>query len=247
MLGLPPDVSVHGHEVDGALRYLTWATALCFGAMTTVFIVTLLRDRSPRATARYLPGHDRWNYLFAGGVALVLFIGVDLISLARSLDHLRQGFWAFPDAAVAGPAPFRVEVTAQQWSWTFRYPGDDGMFGTADDVLTLDELRVPLGRPVLLQLRAQDVVHSFYLPHFRTKVDAIPGHVTRLWFAPAAEGTFEIACSQHCGVGHYRMRAELRVMQPDPWRSWFARAVEDTKRREGAGGRAAAWNWSERP
>jgi len=192
MYGLPPDASLHGHEVDGALRYLAWTTALSLAVMSTIFLIAIARDRASRATARYFVGHDRLNYAVAAVAALALFVGVDLVSLTGSLRHLRTGFWKFPTPEEGDIPPTRVEVTAQQWSWTFRYPGADGVFGTADDAITLDDLRVPVDRPVLLQLRAQDVVHSFYLPNFRMKVDAIPGHVTRLCIRDSREGTFEI-------------------------------------------------------
>jgi cytochrome c oxidase subunit 2 len=247
MFGLPSDASLHGHEVDSALRYLAIATGVCFVVMVGVLAFAVARHREAKRRAHYSHGQDRWNFLWAGTTAMLVFVAVDLVSLGRSLRHLREGFWAFPEES--GSQPFRVEVTAQQWSWTFRYPGADGRFETGDDILSLDELRVPVGRPVLLQLRAKDVVHSFYLPNFRTKVDAIPGHITRLWFVPREEGTFEIACSQHCGVGHYRMRGELQVMQPRGWEAWANQAAKETGARQESGvpAHADGWAWEPRP
>ena len=75
--------------------------------------------------------------------------------------------------------------------------------------MTLNELDVPVGRPIYLKLRSRDVVHSLYLPNFRTKIDAIPGMTTRLWFQATEAGRYEIACAQHCGVNHYKMRGLL--------------------------------------
>jgi len=247
MFGLPSDASLHGHEVDSALRYLVGATGICFAVMVSVLAFAVMRHRQDKRVAHYAHGQDRWNLFWAGSAALLVFVAVDLVSLERSLRHLRGGFWAFPEDPTSHP--FRVEVTAQQWSWTFRYPGSDGVFETRDDILSLDELRAPVGRAVLLQLRAKDVVHSFYLPNFRTKVDAIPGHVTRLWFVPRELGVFEIACSQHCGVGHYRMRGELTVMPTEAWDSWAAQAAKETEARlEGSAvAHADGWAWEPRP
>jgi len=122
-------------------------------------------------------------------------------------------------------------VTARQWAWTFRTAGPDGRFGTADDVVTLGELHVPVGRPVYLKLRAKDVVHSFYLPNYRTKIDAIPGSTTRLWFQAQEPARTEIGCAQHCGVSHYKMRAWLIAAPEDEYRAWLARAEVDSRLR----------------
>lgn len=126
-----------------------------------------------------------------------------------------------------------VEVTGQQFAWNVRYAGADGALGrtdtrqasqsnpigldrsdpaAADDVLLLNQLYLPQGRPVQVQIRSLDVLHSFFLPHFRVKQDAVPGMMVRTWFVPRQAGDFEIACAEHCGLGHYRMRGLLHVV-----------------------------------
>ena len=106
-------------------------------------------------------------------------MAIDVTLALRASRDLETRFWRYPEAIRSA---LRVEVTARQWAWTFRTAGPDGRFGTPDDVVTLNELHVPVGRPIYLKLRSKDVVHSLYLPNFRTKIDAIPGTTTRMWF-----------------------------------------------------------------
>jgi cytochrome c oxidase subunit 2 len=243
---LPRDVSLHGHHVDDVLQYLTVATTVCFGVLLVILLVAIVRHRGPRRVAHYTHGaapRDRLPALVAG--AVVLF-GIDAIALVRSTGALRSGFWRYPDGDAQA---VRVEVTAQQWAWTFRYPGDDGLFDTPDDVTTLNDLRVPVGRPVYLQVTSKDVVHSIYLPNFRTKIDAVPGSVTRMWFQPTTPGVFEIGCAQHCGAWHYKMRGELTVLDAEAYERWLVLAKADAALRYDAADREAhdGWVWRAAP
>ena len=224
---LPHDASLNGHRVDGVLGFLTVSTGVAFTVMALILLVAVLFHRGSGRQALYTHGtrrRDRAVALIAG--AVVLF-GIDAVAVWRSAQHLRAGFWNMPDG---DPRVFRVEVTAQQWSWTFRYPGADGQFGTGDDVTSLNELRVPVDRPISLQLTAKDVVHSMYLPNFRNKIDAIPGTVTRMWFQARETGQFEIGCAQHCGAWHYKMRGQLVVLSEDAYARWWERARDTAAR-----------------
>ena len=136
-----------------------------------------------------------------------------------------------------------VRVIAEQFAWNAHYPGPDGAFGRTDvssiasdnpvgldpasregkdDVVVINEIVVPLNRPVVLQLSAKDVIHSFGVPAMRIKQDANPGMQTTVWFTPTRAGAFDIACSQLCGLGHYRMRAVLRVLPDDEYQRWLS-------------------------
>jgi len=246
---LPRDASLHGHFVDGILGYLTVTTGLCFGVLLAILMVAVLFHRGRRRTAHYTHGdrpRDRLPALIAG--AVVLF-GIDAVALVRSTERLREGMWRYPDG---DPQATRVEVTAQQWAWTFRYPGGDGQFNTPDDIVTLNELPVPVGKPVYVQLTSKDVIHSMYLPNFRTKIDAVPGTITRMWFQPTEVGTYEIGCAQHCGAWHYKMRGELTVLSAEAFARWQARAAADAALRYDAAdteahARSDAWPWRPAP
>ncbi|HLB76401.1 MAG TPA: cytochrome c oxidase subunit II [Candidatus Dormibacteraeota bacterium] len=139
-------------------------------------------------------------------------------------------------AEVTSPPPadaMLIEVTGQQFAWNVRYPGPDGMLGrtdhllasqenpigldksdphSADDVLLLNQMVLPQDRPVRVQIRSMDVIHSFFLPNFRVKQDAVPGMTVQIWFRPQGIGDYEIACAEHCGLGHYRMRGQVHVV-----------------------------------
>src|SRR5436305_1189284 len=155
----PFDASVHGHLVDGTFRYIAVATAICFAIVVLVLLVAVIfhRDRGGRRRAQYTHGDGRAAGLLTACVAAALFFGIDAVALRRSDADLRAAFWRFPEA---DPAALRVEVTAQQWAWTFRYAGADGRFDTRDDIVTLNELHVPVATPIYLKLRSKDVAHS---------------------------------------------------------------------------------------
>ncbi len=141
-----------------------------------------------------------------------------------------------PDAAV-------VEVVGQQWNWTFRLPGDDGVLGTVDarridsvnpfglnpddpkgqdDVLVVsNELHLPLGRPVKVVLRSVDVLHDFFVPQIRAKMDLVPGMITYFWFTPEKAGTYEILCAELCGAGHSTMRGTVTVVEDKDYQPWL--------------------------
>jgi cytochrome c oxidase subunit 2 len=183
-------------------------------------------------------GNDRWELLWTCA-ATVLFLGLTLLSYSA---------WAevrFEGARAGGGDPDRltVEVTAQQFVWNMRYAGADGEFGPLDSRLIDDSIGNPVGvdrqdpagaddiiaarlavvvnREVEVILKSKDVVHNFFVPELRIKLDTVPGLTGRLRFTPEKTGRYEIACSELCGLGHYRMRAYLDVMEADQFQAWF--------------------------
>jgi cytochrome c oxidase subunit 2 len=159
------------------------------------------------------------------------------------------GLWAQIQKAPPANAML-VEVVAQQFAWNIRYPGKDGIFGrtdpklvdpaglnfigidkadpnAADDVvMPQNQLYLPVNQPVRVRIRSLDVIHSFFLPNFRVKQDAMPGMAIEIWFTPKQAGDYEIACAEHCGLGHYRMRGQLHVVQADGLNAAVAAALE---------------------
>ena len=146
---------------------------------------------------------------------------------------------------MVAPAPddaVTVMALGAQFQWDFHYPGADGEFGrfdpalydidnqigldetdpaAADDWVLTNQLVLPVDRPVRILLRAKDVQHSFFLPNFRVKQDLLPGMVTEATFTPTRAGSYEIACAELCGLGHYRMRAFLEVMEDADYQAWL--------------------------
>lgn len=122
----------------------------------------------------------------------------------------------------APPADEVIRVVAQQWAWTFVHAGPDGKLDTADDITTIDEMHVQVGKTYSFELSSLDVLHSFSVPVFRLKQDAIPGRVITGWFKPTLAGEFDVQCAEICGIGHGIMPARLYVETPEAHAAWLA-------------------------
>ncbi len=206
------------------------ALAITLVVTGLVFIVTNLLlawfgyryQDGPGARAAYWHDSPRlemtWTLVTAAILAIFLFNALNL--------------WAKVNSRPPADAVL-IEVTGQQFAWNVRYPGKDGVLGKTDhlqasqdnpiglvkddpaakdDLLLLNQLYLPKDRPVRVQVRSMDVIHSFFLPNFRVKQDAMPGMTIEIWFTPKETGDFEIACAEHCGLGHYRMRGQVHVV-----------------------------------
>ncbi|HVV85809.1 MAG TPA: cytochrome c oxidase subunit II [Kofleriaceae bacterium] len=200
-LGLPPQASSDARSID-LLHYsvigAAFVVAFLAFAIAGLFLVRY-RER-PGAAARRRPQPPRWieGGLIAGTLTAFLAWWVVGFSQYRELR-------AAPDDAL------RIHVVGKEWMWEYVYP--DG--ATADT-----DLRVPLGRPVELVLTSRDVIHSFYVPAFRLKEDAVPGRVTTMWFTATRPGTYDVLCAEYCGAGHSRMRGRVIVLPPDDYARW---------------------------
>jgi cytochrome c oxidase subunit II len=238
--GLPHDASVDGFRVDELIHFTLTAITVIFVIVGAALVWSFVRYRRDRP-ALYTHGTRRSVALVVGSVAVVL-LAVDGYLFVHTLTDMHAFFWNFPRAEAAEGA-VRIEVNAHQWSWHVRYAGADGRFATPDDVVTTDDVRVPTGVPVVVQLASTDVIHSMYLPNFRVKQDAVPGMTTRLTFQAKEPGEYEIACAQHCGANHYKMRGILTVLSPDAYRAWLAAAAEDARRGYDPDDAEAHWGW----
>ncbi|MFT4093546.1 MAG: cytochrome c oxidase subunit II [Niabella sp.] len=238
--------SNHGLKVDKMLTYTLIATGLVF------FVTQILlfwysfryREKEDRA-AYYFPHNNKLEMIWTVVPAIVLTI---LISFGLV-------YWY----QITGPAPENaatVEITGSQFKWEFRYPGKDGILGkkhytfidesndnslgliwddvaTHDDIVTGSPLHLVVDKPVKLVINAKDVIHSVGLPHFRLKMDAVPGTPTTLWFTPIKTTkqmkqetgndnfVYEIACDQMCGAGHTGMRGEIVVETQEEYDQWM--------------------------
>lgn len=233
---LPPAASAHAAAIDSMLLHVHWMVLGLFAGWSIYFIYVLVRYRSGRQPRAFREGTR-------GGVAIFIFAGV-VVSEAVLLVGSALPLWF--DRTIP-PRPdgtaVVIRVVAQQFAWNVHYPGPDGRFGEsklalvsddnpvgldrsspfgADDVVTTGELHVPLNRPVIIELSSKDVIHSFGIPAMRVKQDVIPGAGSSVWFTPTMTGQFEVACSQLCGAGHYRMRAIVTVETEQAFRAFLA-------------------------
>ena len=115
-----------------------------------------------------------------------------------------------------------MRVAAKQFEWNVTYPGPDGRLDTADDFTDRNHLNLPLDRAVRIELTSEDVIHSFFLPDFRVKQDAVPGMMIPVWFEATKAGEYDWACAELCGLGHYRMRATVTVHEAGGFERWQA-------------------------
>ena len=120
------------------------------------------------------------------------------------------------------PADSEIRVIGQQWAWTFQHPGADGALDTADDIFTIDELHVENGKTYHFKLESLDVLHSFSVPVWRLKQDAVPGRSITGWFQPTESGTFDVQCTEICGFGHGVMAAKVMVEDAGQHAEWVA-------------------------
>jgi len=121
-----------------------------------------------------------------------------------------------------------IRVIGQQWAWTFQHPGADGALDTGDDIFTIDELHVESGQTYHFKLEAVDVLHSFSVPVWRLKQDAIPGRSITGWFEPTRTGTFDVQCAEICGFGHGVMAAKVIVEDQSQHADWVAANTPQT-------------------
>ena len=236
----PLDASIDGFRNDALFNTTAVMVSVLFVIVCGILVWSIAMHRQGRHRASYERGIGRRHLVFTALITAVIFVGVDGTLLVDSYLDLDQVLWKFP-----GPDahPLEVEVWAQQWAWNVRYAGPDGKFGTPDDVVTLNQLHVPIGRAVVVHLKSKDVVHSFYLPNFRVKQDAVPGAETRLWFAARTLGSYEFGCAQHCGVSHYLMRGRLTVDSTAGFDAWMRAAAEVARKAYDEDDVDAHWGW----
>lgn len=236
----PEIASLHGGGIQRMLQYTLVVTGLFFvsGHLALAYLIARAA-RSPRVSA--LPTARR-EWLVGLVAALFMAVVAEGGILVLGLPVWADYYGAAPADALA------VEVTGRQFFWVVRYPGRDRQFGrtspslvdsdnplgldakdpaAADDVVLLNEMHLPVDRPVRISLRSIDVIHSFFVPELRVKQDAMPGMTLSIWFVPTRTGEYEIACNRICGLGHYRMRGLLRVSEQRAFQEWLTQQGPD--------------------
>jgi cytochrome c oxidase subunit 2 len=247
-LGLPVLAAAHGGQIDGLIGWIHVFMLILFVGWGGFFVYALIRFRRSRhPVANSTAVKSKASSYLEIGVAVVE--GILLFGFAIPLWAARVDRIPPENEAVV------VHVTAEQFAWNVRYAGPDGVFGRTDitlidlqanplgldrsdpaakdDVTTLNQLYLPADRAVIVKLRSKDVIHSFGVPEFRVKQDAIPGLTIPIWFIPTVttaemrtrtgdpEFQYEIACAQLCGLGHYRMRGFVTVLSPEDFQKWM--------------------------
>ncbi len=246
--GLKPPASSYGHRFDELFSLITLLIGVSFLIVLVMLLVPVFRDRAkPGKKANFDHGSSLHDKRFTAVVSIIVFIVLDASVLYVAMGDLREGYWAIPKDPAAEAKPYKVEILAQQWAWNFRASGPDGEFDTADDILSLNELTLPKGRPVVFNMTSKDVIHSLYVPDMRFKRDANPGAINEGWFEPIIAGDFAILCAELCGFAHYQMHGMIHVLEQDDFTVWeqdaaaLALAVYDEDDTEAHW----AWAWQE--
>src|SRR3954463_1671067 len=234
-LGMPPAASAHAGEIDQMMVLVHWLMLVLFVGWGAFFLYVLTKFRaSANPKASYVGAKGKLSKGLEVAVAVieaVLLVFYAIPAWAKRVQSLP----AENEAVV-------VRVVGEQFAWNVHYPGADGKFGRTDiklvsadnplgldrrdadakdDITDINQLHIPVNRPVLVHLSSKDVIHSFGLYEMRVKQDAIPGMSIPVWFIPNRVGEYEITCSQLCGLGHFRMRGFVTIQSAADYQKWY--------------------------
>jgi cytochrome c oxidase subunit 2 len=261
-LGMPALAATHGAQIDNLVGWIHIFMLILFVGWGAFFLYAIARFRKSRSpVADYKGVTSKTSTYMEIGVAVieaVLLVGFAIPLWAARVDTVPP-----ENQAVV------VNLTPEQFAWNVRYAGPDGAFGRTDiklidlqsnplgvdrsdpaakdDVTTVNQMYLPVNKPIIVNLRSKDVIHSFNVPEFRVKQDAIPGLTIPIWFIPNVttaemrertghpQFQYEIACAQLCGLGHYRMRGFVTVLSDDEFQKWMDEEQAKLKELESAG------------
>lgn len=213
------EASTFAPDIDGLVWLVLVLVGFWFVLVEGVFFWLIFRFRERAGgKAQYITGEKpeemRWI-----NVPHMIILVCDVFIIIGAIRVWSEVKLHMP------PTEETVRITAQQWAWTFQHAGPDGKLDTADDIRKVDELHVQVGRTYKFELASRDVLHSFSVPVFRLKQDAIPGRIIEGWFKPTAAGTYDVQCAEICGIGHGIMPARLFVEYPEQHAAWLANPV----------------------
>ena len=236
LLNLPPAASTHAADIDQMTAVVHWLMLILFVGWGGFFVFVLFRFRKSRNPKASYTG-AKGKFAKSTEVAVAIFEAVLLLVYAIPAWATRVADFPSESEAVV------VRVVAGQFEWQNHYPGADGRFGrrdiklvaaenpigidrsdpdAKDDIISTNQLALPVNRPALIHLTSKDVIHSFGSVEMRVKQDAVPGLEIPVWFIPSRIGEYEVSCSQLCGLGHFRMRGYMNIKSEADYRSWLA-------------------------
>lgn len=222
--------------IDNAILITFWITGIVFVAVLLFMTYCVLKFRHQEGRrAAYEPENKKLEWWLTG------ITTVGIVAMLTPGLFVWNDFINVPDDAT------EIEVIGKQWDWAFRLPGEDGVLGKTgtrfidfDNPLGIDpddangrddvmiefaDLHLPIDQPVKVLLRSIDVLHDFYVPEFRAKMDMVPGTTTFFWLTPIRTGRFDILCFELCGTGHYNMRGNVVVDSADDYQVWLSEQI----------------------
>ena len=226
---LPPDISVHGRTIDHLFYFILYLTGAAFVVTEGALFWFLWRFNSTdnRDPVKFTHGSHAlevvWTILPA---ATLLFIAI-----------YQMNAWA--ESKIDKPQmPSTLEVMARQFEWRLRYPYphpnlsdpqdvEDCKLGGKKNIFLVNDLHIPVNEEIVLDLKSADVLHSFFLPNMRVKQDAVPGMKIPVWFRATTTGTYDLACAELCGWGHYKMKGRLTVESRAQFDEWLVKKYQE--------------------
>lgn len=229
---LPLDISSHGWAIDELYDFILYLTGAIFIITGFVLFWFLWKYDAEKNAEPVIYSHGNhvlevcWSVLPA---VTLLFIAVHQMNVWHEAKIGYPQDCAGLDGVAATPDDGRplLEVTARQFEWKLRYAGKDGWIGTEDDIHLVNDLHVPLDEEVVIVIKSEDVLHSFFLPNVRVKQDVVPGMKQHVWFEAKKTGTYDIVCAELCGWGHYKMKGELTVESREDFNQWLAKKYQE--------------------
>lgn len=211
---LPPAASTFAGPIDGLFIAILIITGIALVIVEVGLVVFLVRYRGrPGRKAYYTHGSTRAEIIWTAIPAVTMVV----------LGLVSHHYWVQMKGRDSVPADaVQLGVHGKQFEWQMSYPGADGQLGTSDDFMVRNQLHIPVNQAVAVQLTSEDVIHSFFVPEFRVKQDAVPGMHIIAWFQATQTGEYEIGCAELCGMGHYKMRARVYVHTPEAFNAWMA-------------------------
>ncbi len=209
--------SSYAAQIDGLILTVLIIVGVWFLVAECIFLHFILKFRArPGRRGEYIDGknkrHKRW--ITIPHLCVLVFDILIIVVSFRVWHNIKMDLPENPDAV--------IRVIGQQWAWTFQHPGADGELDTPDDIFTVDELHVENEKTYHFELQSTDVLHSFSVPVWRIKQDAIPGRTITGWFEPTRTGNFDVQCTEICGFGHGVMVAEVLVEDAQTHAAWVA-------------------------
>ncbi|MGD9696468.1 MAG: cytochrome c oxidase subunit II [Thermoleophilia bacterium] len=210
---IPVQASEQAERVDHLMWFVIWACIVMFTIVGTFLVYSAWRFRVRKGEddeADGAPIHGNTTIEVVWTIIPAVLLAVVAV-------------WAYivlADNEATAEDAVTVNVTAEQFAWSYQYPGT---------VINTGDLRVPVGRQVILKMRSKDVIHDFYVKEFRVKQDVVPGITTTLKFDPTRTGTYQVICAELCGLGHGVMRSRVVVMEQADYNAWLQRATREAE------------------
>jgi cytochrome c oxidase subunit II len=207
--------STYAADIDGLIVLIAVLVGVWFLISEGIFFYLIFKFRHRDGhKGEYITGEEKHQKRWIS-IPHFLVLVCDLFIIAGAVQVWYEIKQDLPQADAT------VRIIGQQWAWSFVQPGLDGQLDTADDIKTVDDLHVEVGKTYHYQLEARDVLHDFSVPVFRLKQDAIPGRVITGWWKATQTGTYDIQCAEICGIGHGLMFGRIHVESPAEHAAWM--------------------------